>query len=159
MFYAAESVQTAATEVAFYRALFFILSPETNAPDASFEMTAFCTRIRTEVAVHITKLGAEARKVYADPVDYAACHKLAEAARKAGAEVIRFPSVRDYAGVNVAGLDCAAFADATPRDMQGWWFPFTEHGLFGTQRFGKGHLEFSYEMFANDPRISGGSLG
>lgn len=157
VFYAAESVQTAATEVAFYRALFFIESPETKAPDAPFEMTAFRTRVRTELAVDITKFGAEAQKVYAEPVDFAPCHKLAAAAREAGAEVIRFPSVRDHAGVNVAVLSCAAFADSQPRDMQGWWFRFTEHGLFATQRFGKGRLEFPYEMFANDPRIAGGS--
>lgn len=159
VFYAAESVQTAATEVAFYRALFFIESPETKAPDAPFEMTAFRTAIRIEVALDVAvNFAGAALSAYADPVDYAPCHALAAQVRGAGGAVIRFPSARDHAGTNVAVLSCAAFADANPRDMQGWWFRFSDHGLFATQRFGDGRLEFPYEMFANDPRIAAAGL-
>lgn len=159
VFYAAETVQTAATEVAFYRALFFIESPETKAPTSPFEMTAFRTAIRSEAALDVAQnFTGAALAAYAHPVDYAPCHALAKAARDAGGEVIRFPSARDHAGKCVAVLSCAAFADASPRDMQGWWFRFSEHGLFATQRFGDGRLEFPYEMFANDPRIAAAGL-
>lgn len=155
VFYAAESVQTAATEVAFYRALFFIESPETKAPNAPFEMTAFRTNVRTESALDIAKNFAdEDSAAFRRPVDYGPCHALAEEVRDADGDVIRYPSARDHVGTCVAVLTCAAFADDKPRDMQGWWFRFAEHGLFGTQRFGAGRLEFPYEMFANDPRFA-----
>ncbi len=155
VFYAAETVQTAATEVAFYRALFFIESPETKAPENPFEMTAFCTKVRSAQALDIgAHFEGAALAAFAHPTDYAPCHALAEEVRGMNGEVIRFPSARDHAGTNVAVLSCAAFPDSQPRDMQGWWFRFSEFGLFATQRFGDGRLEFPFEMFENDPRIS-----
>ena len=154
VFYAAEAVATAATEVAFYRLLFYLESPATQRPSAPFEMTAFASRIRTARCVDISAFPDDQRARYADPVDYAPCHALAAKARAARGEVIRFPSVRDKGGMNLAVLDCAAFADSTPRDLQGWWFRFTDAGLFAKRRFGDESLQFAFADFADDPRIA-----
>lgn len=151
VYYAAEAVKTAATEVAFYRALFYFESPATTPPVTPFEMTAFCTTIGTEHAIDVSTM-VDAQR-YAHPTDYGQCHKLAGAGRDVGAEIIRFPSARHDGGMNVGVLACAAFKDTQPRDLQGWWFRFSATGLFATQRFGAGRLDFPYTMFADDPRV------
>lgn len=47
---------------------------------------------------------------------------LADAAREAGAEILRYQSARDpVRGVCIAVLICAAFAEASPKDRETWW--------------------------------------
>lgn len=153
VFYASDTVETAATEVAFYRTLFFLESPETNPPAKPFEMTAFSTWIKSDLAVDIGTFPADTRAAYADPTDYAPCHALAAAVRDRAGTLIRFPSVRHKGGTNLAVLDCAAFAEPQPRDFQGWWFRFTRDGLFANERFGEGRLQFRFADIGDDPRV------
>ena len=56
-----------------------------------------------------------------DPEDYTDCLALADRVRAAGAQAIRYASVRDPDHrANVAVLDCAAFAQPAPIDSQTW---------------------------------------
>jgi len=72
VYYAAETIQTAATEVAFYRMLFFVESPETDPPKAPFAMSVFSTEIDTPRALDmVAACDADLRADCADPVDYA----------------------------------------------------------------------------------------
>lgn len=154
VFYAAESVETAATEVAFYRTLFFVESPETKPPEAPFAMSVFSTEIASEGALDMPETFSNAELARcADPVEYAACHDLADAVRRAAGNVIRYPSVRAPGGVNVAVLRCAAFAEAGVADVQNWWFRFGADGIFAAQGFGAGRMAFLFDSFADDPRL------
>ena len=156
VYYAAETIQTAATEVAFYRMLFFVESPETDPPKAPFAMSVFSTEIDTPRALDmVAACDADLRADCADPVDYATCHLLSEAVREAQGQVIRYPSVRDPEGMNVAVLRCAAFASAGVADVQNWWFRFGAQGIFAAQGFGPGRMAFLFESFAGDPRVTG----
>jgi hypothetical protein len=149
VYYASESVKTCATEVAFYRVLFYLESPETTPSPRPFEMTAFRTTVGGR-SVDVSLLGDPAP--HADPIDYAAPHILAKAVRSAEGQIIRFPSVRDKGGTNLAVLNCAAFRSGIEK-TQGWWFRFGDRGLFASERFGEGRLEFPFEMFGDDPRV------
>lgn len=150
VYYASETVETCATEVAFYRVLFYLDSPKTSPSERPFEMTAFRTTIGGP-SVDVTTFGDPAP--YMDPVNYSAPHILAEAVRAVDGHIIRFPSVRKKGGINFAVLNCAAFKGGIG-ETQGWWFRFGKHGLFATQRFGDGRLEFPFTMFVDDPRIT-----
>ena len=118
-------------------------------------MTAFSTRVVGQ-ALDVGRLADPTP--YAHPVNYAPCHDLAEDVRRQEGAIIRFPSVRDKGGVNVAVLNCSAFQGGIG-PTQGWWFRFAERGLFAAERFGEGRLEFPFEMFADDPRITLVALG
>lgn len=149
VYYASESVKTCATEVAFYRVLFYLDSPDTQPSARPFEMTAFRTQVSGSCFdVHHVPDPSP----YMHPVDYGACHALASQVREQNGAIIRFPSVRDKGGVNLAVMTCSAF-DGGIGATQGWWFRFAEHGLFAAERFGVGRLEFPFDMFRDDPRV------
>lgn len=154
VFYGSATVRTCATEVAFYKVLFFLESPETLPPSRPFEMTAFSTLLATQACFDLSRADESLRLPCEDPVDYAPCHGLVEDLRQTKAEVIRFNSVRHKGGINYAVLTCAAFAEPRPRKFESWWFRFAEGGLFAVQRFGPASLEFPYHAFADDPRIA-----
>lgn len=155
VYYASETIETAATEVAFYRLLFYLESPQTPQPETPFEMTAFAVDLETTKCVDIQSVfSPDEQARFSDPVDYTACHALAAEVRAQEGQVIRFGSVRAPGSTNLAVLDCAAFYDAKPRDFQGWWFRFTNTGLFAKRRFGDGSLQFEFADFVDDPRIA-----
>ena len=114
VFYASETVASAVAEMAFHRLLFFADSPATPWPVNAGEYTAFSVPYKTDAALDLTRSPlARDRALWTDRVDYTACQQLADAARSAGTEVMRYESVRDTAtppGANIAILTCRAFA-------------------------------------------------
>ena len=70
---------------------------------------------------------------WTDPDDYEPCLKLAEEARTAGAEIIRYVSVRhpDQAD-NAAVLTCAAFQQPAPISAQTWTILYAERIIRAT---------------------------
>lgn len=155
VYYAAENVQTAAAELAFYRALFFLESPDTDPPRNPFELTAFSAVLSSAHCLDIdAAFGPEKRAELSDPVNYAPCHALSDQARNHGADIIRFASVRHSGGVNLAVLSCDVFAETTPRSREGWWFTIRPDRVFASKRFGDGRYDFPFETFADDPRIA-----
>lgn len=122
VFYAAEQALTAAIETAWYRIRFFAASPGTPLPAVAAEYAAIAVAVETPFAVDLTRppLKAAAAR-WTDPDDYAACLELADRARAAGAEAIRYASVRDpEARANLAVLTCRAFQHHEPVRAETW---------------------------------------
>lgn len=111
VFYGALAVQTALSEVGYWRWRFLQDAPEVGQIDPVVH-TIFRVSVKTRHALDLrgsTRDGQEA--VWADPDDYAGSQALARRARAAGTDAIVYPSVRDPAGgVCVAVLHPRAFA-------------------------------------------------
>ncbi|HET6620269.1 MAG TPA: RES family NAD+ phosphorylase [Dongiaceae bacterium] len=157
VFYASAAVETAVAEAVFYRLLFFAESPETPWPAGAAEHTAFSVRYGSARAVDLTRPPlARNRARWIHPTEYAPCQKLAEAARAAGIEVIRFASVRDPDHrLNVALLTCRAFRARSPGEIQSWRIRLGPAGIQAVREFSPASLEFGRDAFAADGRIAG----
>lgn len=155
VYYAAETIVTAVAEMSFYRLLFFAESPDTPWPRDAAEYTAFSATFQTGKALDLTKppLDRDAA-AWTHPTDYEACQTLADSAREAGAEVIRYQSVRDPAGKNLALLTCAIFAKPEPTEWQTWRVRLSAFGVQALCEFPTRRIGFDRTAFANDPRLT-----
>ena len=143
--------------MAFHRLLFFAESPPTPWPANAGEFTAFAVEVRTRFAVDLTRPPFDAhRSAWADCTDYEPCQTLAEHARAASVEVIRYQSARDPGrGINLAVLSCRAFASAEPVEQQTWRMHFGSAGVRAVCAFPEARMEFDPQAFSRDPRIQG----
>lgn len=153
VFYAATEIQTSAAEMAFYRLLFFLDSPDTPLLDQPFEMTCFSSTVAAARAANVDDLPTTQKAHVLAPTDYSASQRFAQECRQNDVSVILFPSVRHAGGQNVAVLDCSAFKSKAPLDYKGWFFKVTRERVLVTQRFGDLRFEFTVADFANDARI------
>ncbi|PWK69885.1 RES family NAD+ phosphorylase [Aminobacter sp. AP02] len=155
VYYAAEKVETAVSEMAFYRLLFFSESPETPWPSDAAEYTAFAAAIKTTRTTDLTVSPlAKDKDAWTHPTDYAACQQLADAAREAGVEVIRYRSVRDPAGgANLALLTCRVFTKPAPTERQTWRIRLGPSGVQAICEFPEMRIGFDRTSFAADPRL------
>ena len=155
VFYASEAVETAVAETAFYRLLFFIESPGTPWPHNALEFTAFEARYATVRTIDLTAGAlADQAENWMQLTDYSACLVLADAAREAGIEIIRYRSVRDpKGGINLALLACTCFAMPHPVHKTTWRLHFSNHGVNAICDMPDLRLGFSLDTFAADPRI------
>ena len=155
VFYASKSAATAMAEMTFHRLLFFADSPQTPWPADAGDYTAFSVRFRTAGGLDLTAPPLDVdRARWTHPTDYAACQSLADAAREADVDVLRYPSARDPAGVNLALLQCRAFAGREPMERQTWRASFNAHGARVVCEFPETRIEFDRQAFAGDPRIA-----
>jgi hypothetical protein len=155
VFYASKTVTTAMAEMTFHRLLFFAESPATPWPSNPAEFTAFAVAYRTRAALDLSRPPFEAhRERWTHPSDYSACQDLAEHARAAGVDVLRYQSARDPAGTNVALLGCRAFAAREPIERQTWRVDIGVSGARAVCAFPDERLEFARAAFDADPRIS-----
>ena len=155
VFYAAEAPETAVAEMAFHRLLFFADLPATPWPVNPSEYTAFSAAVRTERSLDLTEppLAADAA-LWRDPVEYGPCQALADAAREAGAETLRYEFVRDpESRAAVAVLACAAFSKPTPLERQTWKIGLSAAGAHAICEFPPARVEFDRAAFASDPRL------
>jgi hypothetical protein len=156
VFYASIAVTTAVAEMAFHRLLFFGDSPETPWPADAGDYTAFSIRFRTRSGLDLAHAPFTAERArWIHPTAYAPCQALAETAREASVDVLRYPSARDPQGINVALLRCRAFAVRDPIARQTWRLGLNAHGVRAVCDFPDAHLEFTRDAFAADPRIRG----
>ncbi|MEM9432578.1 MAG: RES family NAD+ phosphorylase [Pseudomonadota bacterium] len=151
VFYCAETVETAAAEVAFYKLLFFFESPGTPIPVEPFELSAFSVPISTLSAWDLT--GSDTSK-YRAPNDYGPCHVVADDALRAGVEAIRYASARHDGGRNLAVFSCQAFAKTEPTQPEAWKFRLSKDRVRVRKSFGPGSFEFLVETYAKDARIT-----
>src|SRR5215467_6877893 len=94
VFYASERVDTAIAELCFLRLLFFSESPDTRWPANAGEYTAFAAEYATARSVDLTLPPFDSRAtIWMHPIDYEPCQTLAEMARDADVELIRYASV------------------------------------------------------------------
>jgi len=156
VFYAAEHPETALAEMAFYRLLFFADSPDTPWPSDAAEYTAFAVALDTGHALDLTipPLSLDAAN-WTHLTDYSACQNLADAARQADVQIIRYQSVRDpHRRANVAVLHCAAFAQRQPVARQTWRMKLSATGVIALCEFPRSGVSFDKDAFANDDRIA-----
>jgi hypothetical protein len=156
VFYASESPETAIAEAAFYRLLFYAESPDTPWPANAGEYTAFAAEIATDKALDLTVPPlVQDRAIWTHPTDYTATLDLAEAARAAAIDVIRYQSVRDpRSRANLAVLACRAFAANDAVDRQTWHLFFSRAGVRAACESPAGSIPFGPDAFAADPRIN-----
>ena len=154
VFYASLQIETAVAEMAFWRLLFYGESPETPWPANAAEYTSFAVRFSTGKALDLTRppLNRDAGR-WTDPADYSHCQSLADAARDAGARLLRYQSAR-APGVSVALLSCSAFASREPEEPRRWRIHVNAAGARAICEFPDQRLAFDREFFARDPRIA-----
>ena len=156
VFYASRTVATAVAEMTFYRLLFFAESPQTPWPLNAGEFTAFAVTYRTRFALDLTRppLDRE-RDRWTHLTDHTACQDLADQARAAGMELLRYQSARDPSGVNIAVLRCRVFASPDPVERQTWRVDIGPTGARAVCAFPEQRYEYGRSAFAADPRIAG----
>ncbi len=154
VFYASQSVATAIAEMAFHRLLFFAESPATPWPASAGEYTAFAARFRASSALDLTAAPFDRDKArWANPTDYSHSQSLADVARAAGVQALRYDSAR-APGRNIALLACRAFAAREPLERQVWRLHVGAPGVRAICAFPRQRLEFDRLAFASDPRIA-----
>lgn len=155
VFYASKTSSTAIAETTFHRLLFFADSPLTPWPVDAGDLTAFSVRFRTASGIDLASAPFETdRARWTHPTDYAACQALADTARVADVDVLRYESARDPAGINIALLACRAFAGKEPIERQTWRLNLNAHGARAVCEFPETRLEFPRDAFAADSRIA-----
>ena len=153
--YAAEREETAAAEIVFYRYLFHAESPGTPWPRDAAEYSAFSIELATATALDLTEPPlSRDEALWCHLTDYAACQLLAETAREAGSEILRYRSVRDPAqGANLAVLTCTAFASREPAQRNTWRIRIGSRGAQAIREFPALGLEFKVSDFGGDERL------
>ena len=154
-FYAAERVDTAVAEEAFYRLLFFLDAPTAKRPANPQERTAFRVPAGTEHALDLTipPLDQDAA-LWQHPTDYGPCQALADAARAARVLAVRYRSVRDPArGANLALLSPMAFRAPRPVGFQTWHVFLREAAVQAVCEMPRRTLEIPFSTWAADPRV------
>ncbi len=123
VYYASEHVRTALAEIAYYRIRFFQASPGTPLPKNEERLSVFSVEYGTERGLDLTEpLLNRDRASWTHPIDYTATQQLADAARAAGVDALRYESVRDVEqGANVALLEPRGFTLPQPVSMQTWY--------------------------------------
>jgi hypothetical protein len=156
VFYGSEKIETAVAEIAFYRLLFFAESPDSILPSAPVEHTVFRVGCVSKRLIDLTSPPLDRDvDLWIHPTNYGPCQALADSARTAGVEMIRYVSVRDPEGnANCAVLSPRAFSDHRPKNEQTWHVfpgPLSVRAWCENPRLS---LEFSRDDFNNDPRVS-----
>jgi hypothetical protein len=156
VFYASHHVETAIAEAVFWRLLFYADSPDTPWPANAGEYTAFACAYSTGRAIDLTRPPYEARRAaWMHPTRLDECQTLAEAARAANIDIIRYASVRDpQHRLNVALLRCRAFAQSAETARQTWRIHLGAGGARTQCELPRLSLDFDRKAFAGDPRIA-----
>lgn len=161
VFYGAEAVSTAVAELAFYRLLFFAEAPGLPWPVNPAEHTALAAAYATPAGLDLTEPDLNRdHGAWTDLSDYAACQDLADAARLAAIQVLRYRSVRDPdRGDNVALLTCGCFSRRQPVDRRSWRIHLSRSGVQAMCDMPRLRLSFPPGTFADDPRLAGFDWG
>jgi hypothetical protein len=154
-FYAATTPETAIAEMAFYRWLFFADAPGMRLPANALEHTAFSVQISAARVLDLTAPPLDRDEAtWSQLTDYSACLDLADSARQAGIEVIRYRSVRDpQRGINLAVLTPAVFV-SPPLSPQSWSLFVTPRAVQAFREMPPTSIEFTLTGWAADPRVA-----
>ncbi|MCP9630581.1 RES family NAD+ phosphorylase [Rhodopseudomonas palustris] len=156
VFYASAQPSTAIAEAVFHRLRFFAESPGTPWPQNPAEYTAFAIELGSERVLDLTIRPPDDIAAIMNAQDYAAGQALSEAARAAGAEIIKYPSARDpQRGANVAVLSPRAFRSKAPVERQSWRIHLDRNGARAFCEAPRGSLAFGRSAFDADPRMQG----
>jgi hypothetical protein len=124
VFYGAEERRTACAELGYWRWRFLLDSPKLPRLDP-LPQTLFQVRIDCR-ALDLTELPlSRDAAAWRDPADYGPCQRIARVARGAGADAVRYSSVRDPdAGACGAVFTPRSFA-GEPSNEQSWLLAVT----------------------------------
>lgn len=127
VWYGSEEPLTAMAETIWGNLRFYAASPGTPYPRKPVDYTGVQADIASPFALDLTAAPWSDDPAWMDPAEYEPCLKLAEDARAAGAEIIRYASVRhpDHSP-NAAVLTCAAFQQPAPIGLQSWGVLYRE---------------------------------
>jgi RES domain len=155
VFYASHHVETAIAETVFWRLLFYAESPDTPWPANAGEYTAFACAYATPRAIDLTRPPFDARRAeWMHPTRLDECQALADDARTANIDVIRYASVRDpQHRLNVALLHCRAFAKPAETARQTWRIHLSASGVRTQCEMPRTALDFDRNALVGDPRI------
>lgn len=155
VFYGSEAVETAVSEMAFYRLLFFQETPGTPLPENGLQFSGFSVRVSTDCCLDLTSNALkETSELWLAPVDYGPCQSLAINAREIGVTMIRFQSVRDSGErANIALLEPDCFELKTINDQQTWQLMLKPDSAVAYCETTRKTLSFDKESF-KDPRLS-----
>lgn len=133
VWYGSEEPLTAITETIWGNLRFYAASPDTPFPRKPVDYTGVQADIAAPFTLDLTAAPWSDNQAWMDPDDYEPCLKLAEDARAAGAEIIRYASVRhpDHAP-NAAVLTCAAFQQPAPIATQTWTILYADRIIRAT---------------------------
>ena len=124
VFYGAEERKTACAECGYWRLRFWLDSEGLSGRSATVELTLFEFHAASERAIDPSRpLLAANRAAWTHPSDYRDTQALAEQARKAGINTIRYESVRDPGGFCLALLTPEPFKavpEAYRNNQQTW---------------------------------------
>ena len=156
-FYAAEQVETAAIEAAFWQLLFRMDAPSLAWPGQPVQRRAFSVPARSVAMIDLTAPPLDARRgTWTHPTDYAPCQEFSARARADGVTALRYESVRDPdRRPNIALLDCAAFGATAPLELQSWWLFIRPHAVQAWCEAPRIRIEIPLAHFATDPRVAG----
>jgi hypothetical protein len=156
VFYGAERPQTAVAEMAFHRLLFYAESPMTPWPTNAAEYTAFNAPARSAATLDLTAPPLDRdQTMWTDLQNYEPCQALAEQAREAGADLIRYRAVRDpKGGCALALLTPAPFVGREPVKFETWRMRVGPFGVQALREFPVERYEFSRDAFAADRRLA-----
>ncbi|HXW07632.1 MAG TPA: RES family NAD+ phosphorylase [Vicinamibacterales bacterium] len=155
VFYGSTLPATAVGEMAFHRLLFYADSPGTPWPTNAGEYTAFSSQFRTSAGLDLTRPPlSEDAAAWTDPIDYEPCQRLADGAREARLELLKYVSARVGGGMNLAVLTCRAFARPEPAERQTWRIHLGALGARAVCSHPPAQLEFDRRAFRGDPRLA-----
>lgn len=155
-FYGSKAVYTVIAEMSFCRLLFFAEAPGTILPSAPVEHTVFVIGCATDSSLNlcVPPLDRDAQ-IWQHPTDYEPCQDLADLARGADIQAIRYSSVRDpKEGINCVLLSARAFAERSPKSMQTWHIFPGEYSVRSWCENPRSAIEFQRNDFGNDPRLA-----
>ncbi|WP_337996630.1 RES family NAD+ phosphorylase [Oleispirillum naphthae] len=155
VFYGSEEVETAIAEMAFLRALVIAESPEMVLPQDPSHITAFKVPYQAETIDLTHPPFSSKAALWTRPNDYQPCQDLADAARAAGVQAIRYQSVRDPKGrANLALLSWHAFSANEPDHCHQTWHLFLRPSeVIARREFPPLTLAFSHDDLGKDPRL------
>lgn len=120
VWYGAQTVQTAAAEVAYWRWRFLMDSPGLIQDTIITHHTFFQATVAGACVNLLTPPWQALHEVWTHPADYTATQALAEAAIERNVQWIRYASVRDPGGICAAVLSPQALAMPQPPVQHKW---------------------------------------
>jgi hypothetical protein len=151
VFYGAEDCKTACAEVGYWRWKFWMDSDGLNKHSKTLQLTLFEFHAKTErgIDLSIPPLSTN-REEWMHPSDYSDTQQLANQARIANIELIRYNSVRNTGGICLAILSPNTFRDidAYRNNQQTWNLHIEPPSKITWQRELSGHgfsFEFEFE--------------
>lgn len=143
VFYASSEKRTAMAEMAYFRLRFFQDAPACKIPQQEHKLTAFTVTYQTEREINLQRAPLNRdHALWTDTADYKATQGLADEARKAEIEAIRYMSARDpQRDSNIALLGFSCLVGTEPEQQQTWYMHFSEVEVLATRASQLGEQE------------------